>query len=126
MWRSRQYGNLGPILGALLWVAPVAVWAKTPKNEARLRGVEKLRKEYERLYGEGKYGEAAGLAERVCVILEQQHGRNSVEAAACLNDLGVQLTQQGAYEIGIGAPGDPRRPLPHHPACGSALGGSTG
>jgi integrase len=44
-----------------------------------------------------------------------------VNAASAIVDTFVDT---GVDPIGIGAPGDPRRPLPHHPACGSAPGGS--
>jgi CHAT domain-containing protein/tetratricopeptide (TPR) repeat protein len=100
MWRSSWWGRLGLILGALVWVAPVPGWAgprKKAPDEARLRKAEELKEDYERVYGEGKYGEAAALAERACAILEQEHGRESVEVAGCLNALGVLYHQQGAH-----------------------------
>jgi hypothetical protein len=72
MGRSKWYGRLALILAAFGWVAPVSGRAGAPKNvpdEARLREAEELKGEYERLYGEGKYGEAATLAARACAIL---------------------------------------------------------
>jgi len=100
MWRSSKCGRLGLILGAFVWLAPVAGWLVPKKkvpDQARLREAEELKEEYERLYEGRKYGEAATLAERACAILEQEHGRESVEISGCLSDLGLLYWAQGAY-----------------------------
>lgn len=52
-------------------------------------------------------------------LREGTAGRGLVEGG-CLGPLPADW----ALAIGIGAPGNPRRPLPHHLACGSAPGGS--
>jgi tetratricopeptide (TPR) repeat protein/CHAT domain-containing protein len=101
MWRSSGCGKLGLILGALVWVAPVSGWAGASKtkapDQARLREAEELTRDYERLYEEGKYGEAAALAERACAILGEEHGETSTEVAGCLDDLGSLCGAQGDY-----------------------------
>jgi tetratricopeptide (TPR) repeat protein/CHAT domain-containing protein len=97
MWYLSGWGRLGLILGTFVWVAPVSGWAVVP-DEVKVREAEELKVEYGRLYGEGKYGEAAVLAEQACAILGEQHGRESVEIAGCLNDLGVHYWGQGKYE----------------------------
>jgi CHAT domain-containing protein/tetratricopeptide (TPR) repeat protein len=100
-WRTSGCGRLGLILGAFVWVAPVLGWAGAPKeapDEARLREAEALKGDYERLYEEGKYGEAAVLAERACAILGEERGSESVEVGGCLSDLGLLYTARGAYE----------------------------
>jgi CHAT domain-containing protein/tetratricopeptide (TPR) repeat protein len=101
MWRSKGCGGLGLILGILVWRAPISGWAGPPDtapDEARSREAAEFRDGYERLYGKGRYGEAASLAERACSKLEEYYGDASVEISACLNDLGLLYHVQGAYE----------------------------
>lgn len=101
MQGSSQVGRMGLLFGVLVWVASSSGWAalapKKAPDEAKLREAETLKEEYERLHGEGKYPEAAEVAERACSILEAEHGKSSIELAGCLNDLGVFVGSQGDY-----------------------------
>ncbi len=101
MWSWSRRGGLGLVVGVLVWVFSSSGWAamapKKAPNEERLREAEALTEEYERLYGEGKYPEAAEVAARACSILEEERGKSSIELARCLNDLGVLVHQQGDY-----------------------------
>ncbi len=101
MWSWSRRGGLGLFFGVLVWAGPISGFAafapeKVP-DEARLRETEALTEEYERLYGEGKYDEAADAAARVCEILEEEHGKSSMEVTGCLNDLGAIAMNQGHY-----------------------------
>jgi len=101
-WRTwaRRRGS-GMLVGLYVWGWSGLGWAAPGKkvpNETRLQDAEELEKEYVRLYGEGKYGEAAGVAERACSILKEEHGSESEEFAECINDLGVFYYEQGSYE----------------------------
>src|SRR5688572_13603724 len=81
-------------------MAPVS-GTGTPKkkapDEARLQEAEKLKGDYERLYEEGRYSEAAALAKRACAILEKESGDTLVAFADCINDLGLIYAVQGAH-----------------------------
>ncbi len=99
--RPSQIGQLGLLFGVLVWAVSSPGWAtlapKEGPDEARLREAEALTEEYERLDGEGKFPEAAEVAARACSILEEEHGKSSIELARCLNDLGVFVVAQGDY-----------------------------
>ncbi len=98
---SRQVGRLGLFFGVLVWVFSNSGWAalapKKAPDEARLREAEALTEEYDRFYAEGQYLEAAEVAVRACSILEEEHGKSSIEFARCLDDLGVLVGKQGGY-----------------------------
>jgi MYXO-CTERM domain-containing protein len=101
MSRSSWCGRLGLILGALVWVAPVSGWAGPPKkvpDEAKLREAAELMSRVERLDEEGKYGEAAQLAERACAIMKDERGEASSEFSECIDALGWLYLLQGAHE----------------------------
>ncbi len=99
--RSSHVGRVGLLFGVLVWVASSSGWAalgpKKAPDDARLREAEALTEEYDRFYGEGQYLEAAEVAARACSILEEEHGKSSIQLARCLNDLGAIGVDRGEY-----------------------------
>ncbi len=98
---SSPLGRWGLLVGILACVVSSSGWAawapKKASDEARLQATEALKEEYLHFYSTGQYPEAAEAARRACSILEEEHGKSSMELARCLNDLGVLLYSQGEY-----------------------------
>jgi CHAT domain-containing protein/Tfp pilus assembly protein PilF len=71
--------------------------SSTPTSKAVLDEASELNKLAEKLYSEGKFGEAIPLAERALALREKALGPMHPDVAESLNDLGVFYKVQGAY-----------------------------
>jgi len=68
-----------------------------PTSQTVLAEASRLHKRVEKLYGEGKFGEAVPLAERALALRETALTPMHPDVAESLDDLGVIYLAQGAY-----------------------------
>jgi CHAT domain-containing protein/Tfp pilus assembly protein PilF len=71
--------------------------SSTPTSQAVLDEASRLNKLVEKLYNEGKFGEAIPLAERALALREKVLGAMHPDVAETLNNLAVVYQAQGAY-----------------------------
>jgi CHAT domain-containing protein len=69
----------------------------SPPSHASLDEASRLNKRVEKLYSEGKFGEAVPLAERALALREKALGAMHPDVASSLNDLALCYNTQGAY-----------------------------
>jgi hypothetical protein len=89
--------------------------AVTHDAEAAQREASALQAEVEALYGQGRFEEAVGPAQRCVALFEQTLGAEHPDLAASLVNLAVVYLAQGAPG-GRRQPGQPRAPVPA-PGC---------
>jgi tetratricopeptide (TPR) repeat protein len=61
--------------------------------------LDTLSKQFTTLYGQGKYTEAATIAEQLLKLIEAARGPNDPLTAIALNNLGVVYNQEGKYPL---------------------------
>src|SRR5215475_621658 len=71
--------------------------SSTPTSQAVLDEASRLNKLVEKLYSEGKFGEAVPSAERALAIRENALGPMHPDVAESLDNLGELYYEQGAY-----------------------------
>jgi CHAT domain-containing protein/tetratricopeptide (TPR) repeat protein len=81
------------LLIGLVWGIVLAGVADTQGDDELAR----LRSEVSRLHGQGKYTDAASVAERYVALARQKHGEEHAEIAAALNWLGAVYQDQGRH-----------------------------
>src|SRR3974390_2409368 len=114
--RGRDVGIVEPYSNTMFaeWIAGapmqriaivllLAVSATTLGSEGRSFGqaedLDILSKQFTTLYGQGKYTEAAKIAEQLRKLIEAARGPNDPLTATALNNLGVVYNQEGKYPL---------------------------
>jgi tetratricopeptide (TPR) repeat protein len=85
---------------AVVVIALLMLTASNWPREARAQGVDELaslRTQVDQLYSQGKYAEAAPIAERYVALARQQHGDNHPEYARAIAWLAYVYQAQGRY-----------------------------
>jgi hypothetical protein len=81
----------------VLFLAVFATASGAGRSFAQADDFGSLHKQLEALYGQGKFTEAATIAERILKITEAARGPNDLQTAVALNNLGIVYEAELKY-----------------------------
>ena len=89
--------RLGRLAANVLMVAMLAIAAPTGAEAQGAADVAALNKQVVQLYGQGKYKEAAAIAEKALALAERVLGKEHPDTLTSVNNLACLYRAQGRY-----------------------------
>ena len=89
--------RLGRLAANVLMVAMLVLAAPTGAAAQGAADVDALNKQVVQLYGQGKYKEAAAIAEKALALAERVLGHEHPDTLQSVNNLAVLYQAQGRY-----------------------------